>query len=129
MSGDAGEWKRSQNEIVEVFPDGRRVVRFRPLPPAAVPRAMTELCLAYRHSLDQQQVTPLLAIACLVLHLLCIHPFRDGNGRVSRLATLLTLFVLPAISQLLLHRPRKKHVGGEYAGEDVFGREPEAEPA
>ena len=44
-------------------------------------------------------------------------------------ATLLTLFVLPAISQLLLHRSRKKHVGGEYAEEDVLGREPEAEPA
>ena len=44
-------------------------------------------------------------------------------------ATMLTLFVLPAISQMLLHRPRKKHVEGEYAGEDAFGREPPALPA
>ncbi len=92
MSGDAGEWKQSQNEIVEVYPDGRREVRFRPTPPADVPSAVAELCRAYRHSVDQQQVTPVLAVACLVLDFLCIHPFRDGNGRVSRLLTLLTLY-------------------------------------
>ncbi len=91
-SGDAGEWKRLQNEIIEIHPDGRREVRFRPLEPALVPSAMEELCLAYRHGLDQMKVTPLLAVACLVLDFLCVHPFRDGNGRVSRLLTLLALY-------------------------------------
>jgi Fic family protein len=91
-SGDAGQWKRAPNEIIEIHPDGRREVRFRPLEPAQVPSAIEELCVAYRHSIDQQKVTPLLALACLVLDVLCIHPFRDGNGRVSRLLTLLALY-------------------------------------
>ena len=90
--GDAGEWKRTANEIIEVHPDGHREVRFRPVEPERVPAAIEELCLGYRHAIDQQKVTPLLATACLVLDFLCIHPFRDGNGRVSRLLTLLALY-------------------------------------
>ena len=69
------------NDIIEIFPDGRREVRFRPLLPEQVPEAMVELCLGYRHAICQLQVSPLLASACLVLDFLCIHPFRDGNGR------------------------------------------------
>lgn len=91
-SGDAGRWKTRSNDIIEVYPDGRREVRFRPLAPEWVPGAMEELCLAYRHAIDQLQVTPLMAAACLFLDFLCIHPFRDGNGRVSRLLTLLTAY-------------------------------------
>jgi Fic family protein len=91
-SGDAGQWKRTQNDIIEIFPDGRREVRFQPLAPDLVPKAMEELCLAYRHAIDQLQVTPLLASACFVLDFLCIHPFRDGNGRISRLLTLLLCY-------------------------------------
>ena len=91
-SGDAGKWKTTQNDIIEIFPDGRREVRFQPLAPKLVPEAMEELCLAYRHVIDQLQVTPLLATACFVLDFLCIHPFRDGNGRISRLLTLLLCY-------------------------------------
>jgi len=91
-SGDAGRWKQTPNDIIAIHPDGRREVRFRPLEPARVPEAAEELCVAYRHCIDQQKVTPLLAAACLVLDFLCIHPFRDGNGRVSRLLTLLALY-------------------------------------
>lgn len=91
-SGDAGQWKRTQNDIIEIRADGSRVVRFRPLAPEQVPAAVDELCLGYRHSMDQLQVSPLLATACLILDFLCIHPFRDGNGRVSRLLTLLALY-------------------------------------
>ena len=91
-SGDAGQWKRLPNEIVEVHPHGRREVRFRPVEPDRVPEALEELCLGYRHSIDQLKVTPLLAVACLVLDFLCIHPFRDGNGRVSPLLTLLAFY-------------------------------------
>ena len=90
--GGAGEWKKKQSDIIEIFPDGSRRVRFYTLPPKNVPDAMEELCLAYRHAVDQLNVTPLLATACLVLDFLCIHPFRDGNGRVSRLITLLALY-------------------------------------
>ncbi len=91
-SGDAGQWKQSQNEIIEIFPDGRRAVRFHPLEPKLVPSAMDELCLSYREAIQQQKVVALFAAAALVLDFLCIHPFRDGNGRVSRLLTLLTLY-------------------------------------
>ncbi len=91
-SGDAGQWKSTPVDIVETFPDGRRRVRFRTLPPDKVPSAMDELCLGYRHAMDQGKVTPLLATACLILDFLCIHPFRDGNGRVSRLISLLAFY-------------------------------------
>ncbi|MBI4525428.1 MAG: Fic family protein [Deltaproteobacteria bacterium] len=90
--GDAGEWKEAQNEIVELDPEGRLDVRFRPVAPALVPSAVEELCLAYKQSLDQLKITPLLAVACLVFDFLCIHPFREGNGRVARLLTLLSVY-------------------------------------
>jgi Fic family protein len=90
--GDAGEWKESQNEIVELDPEGRLEVRFQPVEPALVPSAVEELCQAYKHSLDQLKITPLLPVAGLVFDFLCIHPFREANGRVSRLLTLLALY-------------------------------------
>jgi Fic family protein len=89
-SGDAGQWKTMPNDIIEILPDGRRKIRFRPLAPDRVPEAMDELCLGYRHAIDQLKITPLMASACFILDFLCIHPFRDGNGRLSRLLTLLT---------------------------------------
>lgn len=91
-SGDAGQWKTRPNDIIEILPDGRRQVRFQPLPPEQVPEAMAELCQGYSHGLDQWQIPPILASACLILDFLCIHPFRDGNGRVSRLLTLLAFY-------------------------------------
>lgn len=90
--GDAGQWKRIDNEIVELRPGAAPRVRFRPVSAAATPAAIEELCLSYRHALDQEHVPPLVAGAALVLDLLCIHPFRDGNGRLSRLVALLTLY-------------------------------------
>jgi len=54
-SGDAGRWKTSQNEIVEILPNGRREIRFRPLEPELVAAAMEELCLSYRTAIDQRQ--------------------------------------------------------------------------
>jgi len=91
-SGDAGQWKTIPNDIVEILPDGRREVRFRPLAPDLVTQTMEELCLVYRHAIDQLQVTPLLSSACFMLDFLCIHPFREGNGRISRLLTLLLCY-------------------------------------
>lgn len=91
-SGDAGQWKRMPNDIVEVHPDGRREVRFRPVAPDRVISALDELCVSYRQALAQGGFSPLVATACLVLDFLCIHPFRDGNGRVSRLLSLLALY-------------------------------------
>ncbi len=91
-SGDAGQWKKVDNEIVEVRADGPPLVRFRPVRVAETPTAVEELCLSYRHTVNQGEVPPLMAVAALVLNFTCIHPFRDGNGRVSRLLTLLTLY-------------------------------------
>lgn len=90
--GDAGRWKRVESDIVEVRPGEPPRVRFRTVPAAAVPRAVEELCLSYRHALDQEHVPALVAVAALVFDFLCIHPFRDGNGRVSRLLTVLGLY-------------------------------------
>lgn len=90
-SGDAGQFKRADNEIVQLQESGPPIVRFRPVPAARTLAAMEELCLSYRHTVNQGLSHPLLTAACLVLDFLCIHPFRDGNGRVSRLLTLLVL--------------------------------------
>ena len=67
-------------------------VIYKATPAAETPKAMEQLCRLYQHHLDQSKYPPLYAIACLVLDFLCIHPFRDGNGRVSRLLTILALY-------------------------------------
>ncbi len=90
--GDAGQWKKKNNEIIKTYPNGHIEIIFTPLDAPRVPDAIKQLCLAYHHSLTQSHTPPLLAIACLILDFLCIHPFRDGNGRVSRLLTLLALY-------------------------------------
>jgi Fic family protein len=89
---DAGQWKRVNNDIVEIRAGAPPLVRFRPVPAAESESAVEELCLSYRHALDQEGVPSLLAIAALIFDFLCIHPFRDGNGRISRLLTLLALY-------------------------------------
>jgi len=91
-SGDSGQWKALDNEIIEMREDGLPQVRFRPVSAAETPLAMAELCEAYHKTLAAERVPSLLAAAGLVLDFLCIHPFRDGNGRVSRLLTLLALY-------------------------------------
>lgn len=91
-SGDAGQFKRLDNEVIELVPGAAPVIRFRCVKAKKTPAALDELCLLYRHALDQDNIPPLIAIAGLVLDFLCIHPFRDGNGRVSRLLTLLALY-------------------------------------
>ena len=91
-SGDAGQFKRIDNEVVELRPGAAPIIRFKCVSAKQTPAAVDELCLLYRHALDQDNIPPLIAIAALVLDFLCIHPFRDGNGRVSRLLTLLALY-------------------------------------
>lgn len=87
-----GAYKTDDNVIAERMPDGRRVVRFRPLPAAETPEAMRQLVLAYAESRDDVAINKLLLIPCVILDFLCIHPFKDGNGRLSRLLTLLLLY-------------------------------------
>jgi Fic family protein len=91
-SGDAGQFKKMDNEVIELQPGAAPIVRFTCVSAKATPAAVDELCLVYRHALDQDHIPPLIAIGALILDFLCIHPFRDGNGRVSRLLTLLALY-------------------------------------
>ena len=87
-----GAWKTDDNVIAERLPDGRRVVRFQPTSAAETPETMRQLVLAYTEVRDDASVNKLLLIPCVVLDFLCVHPFRDGNGRLSRLLTLLLLY-------------------------------------
>ena len=91
FSGDAGEWKERDNEIIEILPNGDRRIRFVPTSAKDTPEIMNALCRNYQEACNDQRVPPLFIVATFVFDLLCIHPFRDGNGRVSRLATTLLL--------------------------------------
>ena len=84
-------YKTRDSATVDVHGDGTRSVRFRPVPAAEVPMAMEQLVLAYGEARDDMGVNNLLLIPCFILDFLCIHPFTDGNGRMSRLLTLLLL--------------------------------------
>ncbi len=90
-SGDAGQWESRDNEIVEILPSGNRLIRFLPTAARETPKEMAALCRRYEEACYQERVPPLLIVATFVFDLLCVHPFRDGNGRVSRLVTTLLL--------------------------------------
>jgi Fic family protein len=90
--GDAGAYKQTENDIIEVHPGGRREVRFRTVRAADTPPFMAELIQRWQEVHTQRAVHPLIALAALNLDFLCIHPFRDGNGRASRLLFLLTCY-------------------------------------
>ena len=91
-SWDAGKWKQKDNNIIRKHANGRIEVIFKPVSAKETPDMMKQLCLAYENSITQLKYPDLYAVACLILDFLCIHPFRDGNGRVSRLLTLLALY-------------------------------------
>lgn len=91
-AGDAGKWKEKDNEIIRKNADGTVEIIFKPVSADSVSEAIKQLCLSYGYSIEQLKYPSLYAIACLILDFLCIHPFRDGNGRVSRLLTLLALY-------------------------------------
>ncbi|MBI2119801.1 MAG: Fic family protein [Elusimicrobia bacterium] len=91
-SWDAGKWKDKDNNIVKKHANGCIEVIFKPLSSKETPRAMEQLCLVYENSITQLKYPDLYSIACLILDFLSIHPFRDGNGRVSRLLMLLALY-------------------------------------
>ena len=90
-SGDAGEWKQRNNEILEILPNGERRIRFVPTPARDSPKVIAALCQSYQEACHEERIPPLLVVATFVFDFLCVHPFRDGNGRVSRLMTTLLL--------------------------------------
>lgn len=91
---DAGKYKEKDGDIIEKYPDGRERVRFHPVSSAKTPAAMRDLVEMWTAGLKEQWVHPLILAAAFNLDFLCIHPFRDGNGRVSRLLLLLELYHL-----------------------------------
>jgi Fic family protein len=92
MPQAGGQWKATNNDIVEKHPDGTVRVRFRPVPAHLTSMAMDDLVETYRAANDRHLADPLVLIPLSVLDFLCIHPFPDGNGRVARLVTLLLLY-------------------------------------
>lgn len=86
--GDAGQYKERDSDIIEKYPDGRQRVRFATVKAADTPNHMRALVENWDRCLRERWVHPLIALAAFNLDFLCIHPFRDGNGRVSRLLML-----------------------------------------
>jgi Fic family protein len=90
--GYAGTYKVGSNEVTETRPDGTVIVRFKPVDPADTPRGMDELLGRYERAVRDEQHHSLLLLAAYIFDFLMIHPFQDGNGRMSRLITLLLLY-------------------------------------
>lgn len=91
---DAGNYKEKESDIIEKHTDGTSRVRFRTVSPGKTPTFMAELIDLWGRSLRERWVHPLVAMAAFNLDFLCIHPFRDGNGRASRLLLLLQCYHL-----------------------------------
>jgi len=89
---NGGVYKQNDNVIMEVDTDGRRRVRFTPTPANETAAAMEQLMLAFMDARSNYNINQLLLIPCFILDFLCIHPFADGNGRISRLLSLLLLY-------------------------------------
>ena len=89
---DAGKYKEKNIDIIQKYPDGRQRVRFETVPADQTPQAMSEMIELWSRGLRERWVHPFVLLAALNLDFLCIHPFRDGNGRVSRLLLLLTCY-------------------------------------
>ena len=87
-----GSFKNSDNIIAEELPDGTKRVRFQPVPAWETSEAMDILCSTFLDALADPELDSLILIPMFILDFLCIHPFNDGNGRMSRLMTLLLLY-------------------------------------
>lgn len=87
-----GRYKTSDNIIEEQDAEGNKSVRFRPMPAWETAEAIEKLCQSYDEALNSENIDALIIIPMFVLDFLCVHPFNDGNGRISRLLTLLLLY-------------------------------------
>ena len=88
----AGQTKNIQNYISATYPDGHTETLFTPLSPFETPEALDKICEEYNRVIGNLEVEPLIAIPIFIHDFLCIHPFNDGNGRMSRLLTTLLLY-------------------------------------
>lgn len=89
-----GNYKNTQIYISETRIDGTQGVRFIPLAPYETPKAIEDICVSYNEEIDKGVMSPLILIPIFIHDFLCIHPFNDGNGRMSRLLTTLLLYKL-----------------------------------
>jgi Fic family protein len=89
---NGGQYKQVDNVIMEVDANGTRRVRFEPLSASVTPEAVKQMILAYIDARSNNNINQLLLIPCFILDFLCIHPFSDGNGRMSRLLSTLLLY-------------------------------------
>ena len=87
-----GDFKKEDNVIRERFSDGSTRIRFVPVKASDTEKAMEELIYAYMDARDDSEINQLLLIPCVILDFLCIHPFQDGNGRMSRLLSLFLMY-------------------------------------
>ena len=87
-----GKFKNTQNYISETNADGSVFTRFTPIAPHETPQAMEAICIGYQEAIDRQVVDPLILIPTYICDFLCIYPFNDGNGRMSRLLTTLLFY-------------------------------------
>ena len=87
----AGVWKKRDNTIEQRLPDGRWITRYVPASARETPFYMEELCARFNSLREEGRIEYLLLLHAFILDFLCIHPFTDGNGRVSRLLTVLLL--------------------------------------
>ena len=88
----AGRTKNVQNYISATYPDGHTEILFTPLAPYETPEALDRICEEYNRVIGNMELEPLIAIPVFIHDFLCIHPFNDGNGRMSRLLTTLLLY-------------------------------------
>ena len=91
-TGIGGRYKSTQNYLKETLPDGTEFIIFTPVAPYETKACIDSICESYNKVIDEQTVDPLLIIPVFLHDFLCIHPFNDGNGRMSRLLTLLLLY-------------------------------------
>jgi Fic family protein len=89
---DAGKYKEKDVDIIQTYADGRSRVRFKTVASRQAPKAMAEMAELWERGVEERWLPPLVLAAALNLDFLCIHPFRDGNGRVSRLLFLLACY-------------------------------------
>lgn len=88
----AGRTKNVQNYITATYPDGHTEILFTPLEPYETPEALDRICVEFNKVIGNMELEPLIAIPVFIHDFLCIHPFNDGNGRMSRLLTSLLLY-------------------------------------
>ncbi len=92
QNSEAGKTKNVQNYISATYPDGHTRILFTPLDPFETPDALDRICEEYNRVIGNMELEPLIAIPVFIHDFLCIHPFNDGNGRMSRLLTTLLLY-------------------------------------